>query len=69
MEKCFSLAQQQRCITHKVRGIEHHLNYSHLSSETPTGDPLNLKDTQKQRSSEIVSDACKIYQSPQVSDA
>jgi transposase-like protein len=30
MKKCFPIAQQQRCITHKVRGIERHLSYADL---------------------------------------
>jgi len=63
------LAQQQLCITHKIRGIERHLNYGNLPSVTPTGNPLKLKDARKQRSSEIITDAYKIYQSPQYSDA
>ena len=69
MKKCFPLAQQQLCITHKIRGIERHLNYGNLPSVTPTGNPLKLKDARKQRSSEIITDAYKIYQSPQYSDA
>jgi transposase-like protein len=69
MENCFPLAQQQRCIAHKIRGIERYLHYSHLPSVTPTGDLLKPKDARKQRSSEIISDAYQIYQSPQISDA
>src|SRR5512141_868009 len=69
METGFALAQQQRCITHKIRGIERHLHYSHLPSITPTGDPLKAKDARKQRSSAIISDAYQIYQASQASDA
>lgn len=69
MKKCFPLAQQQLCITHKIRGIERHLNYGHLPSVTPTGDPLKQKEARKERSFELTSDAYKIYQAPQVSDA
>jgi transposase-like protein len=69
MKKCFPLAQQQLCITHKIRGIERHLNYYHLPSVTATGSSLKPKEARKQRSFEITSDAYKIYQAPQVSDA
>jgi transposase-like protein len=70
MKKCFPLAQQQLCITHKIRGIERHLKYCHLPSVTPTvAAPLKPKEARQQRSFEITSDAYKIYQSPQVSDA
>jgi transposase-like protein len=69
MKKCFPLAHQQLCITHKIRGIERHLNYSHLPSVTPAGCPLKPKEARKQRSFQITSDAYKIYQAPQVSDA
>ena len=69
MKKCFPLAQQQLCITHKIRGIERHLNYGYLPSVTPTGASLKPKESRKQRSSEIITDAYKIYQAPQVSDA
>jgi putative transposase len=69
MKKCFPLAQQQLCITHKIRGIERHLNYYHLPSVTAAGCSLKPKEARKQRSFEITSDAYKIYQAPQVSDA
>ena len=69
MKKCFPLAQQQLCITHKIRGIERHLNYYHLPSVTATGCSLKTKEARKQRSFQITSDAYKIYQAPQVSDA
>jgi transposase-like protein len=69
MKKCFPLAQQQLCITHKIRGIERHLNYDNLDSVNANGSPLKAKEARKQRSFEITSDAYKIYQAPQASDA
>ena len=69
IKKCFPLAQQQLCITHKIRGLERHLNYGHLPSVTATGSSLKPKEARKQRSFEITSDAYKIYQAPQASDA
>jgi len=69
IKKCFPLAQQQLCITHKIRGLERHLDYCHLPSVTATGSSLKPKEARKQRSFEITSDAYKIYQAPQASDA
>ena len=69
MKKCFPLAQQQLCITHKIRGIERHLDYCHLPSVTGAGCSLKPKEARKQRSFEITSDAYNIYQASQVSDA
>jgi len=69
MKKCFPLAQQQLCITHKIRGIERHLNYGNLASATATVAPLKAKEARKERSFEITSDAYKIYQAPQASEA
>jgi len=63
MKKCFPIAQQQRCITHKVRGIERHLNYSDLPESTFTGQPLKPSDAKQQRRFEIISDAYAIYES------
>jgi transposase-like protein len=62
MAKCFPLAQQQRCITHKVRGIERHLSYSHLPQFTLSGEPLKSSEARQQRRFEITSDAYEIYQ-------
>ncbi len=62
MKKGFPHAQQQRCITHKVRGIERHLNYSDLPQFTPTGQSLKPNDAKQQRRFEITNDAYEIYQ-------
>ncbi|MCY7332931.1 MAG: transposase [Pseudanabaena sp. CAN_BIN31] len=69
MQKCFPIAQQQRCITHKVRGIERHLNYSDLPQSTPTGQPLKPSEAKQQRRFEIISDAYRIYEADLESDA
>lgn len=61
MAKCFPLAQQQRCITHKVRGIERHLSHAHLSQFALTGEPLKPSEARQQRRFEITSDAYEIY--------
>ena len=69
MQKCFLSSQQQRCITHKVRGIERHLNYSGLPQSTPTGQPLKISEARQQRRFEIISDAYQIYETDLESDA
>jgi len=69
MKKCFPIAQQQRCITHKVRGIERHLNYTDLPQSTPTGQKLKLSEARQQRRFDIISDAYKIYEADLESDA
>jgi len=69
MQKCFPNAQQQRCITHKVRGIERHLNYSDLPQSTPTGKPLKPSEAKQQQRFEIISDAYRIYETDLESDA
>jgi len=69
MTKCFPNAQQQRCITHKVRGIERHLNYANLPQVTPTGQPIKPNDAKVQRRFEITNDAYEIYRATVESDA
>jgi len=69
MKKCFPSAQQQRCITHKVRGIERHLRYSDLPQSTSTGQPLKLSEAKQQRRFQIISDAYAIYDADLESDA
>ena len=69
MKKCFPVSQQQRCITHKVRGIERHLNYSDLPKSTPTGQTIRPSEAKQQRRFEIISDAYAIYESDLESDA
>lgn len=58
----FPNAQQQRCITHKVRGIERHMNYLELPKIDGQQKPLKPTDAKNQRRSEIVSDAYEIFE-------
>jgi putative transposase len=69
MAKCLPTAEQQRCITHKVRGVERHLSYSNLPPSSPTGQPLKPAEARQQRRFEITSDAYEIYQSNLEPDA
>lgn len=54
-------AQQQRCITHKVRGLERYLSYNPLPETNKQGDVLKSEKAKRQRRFEIQSDAYKIY--------
>jgi putative transposase len=54
-------AQQQRCITHKVRGLERYLSYAQLAETNEQGDKLKPEKAKRQRRFEIQSDAYKIY--------
>lgn len=57
-------AKQQRCITHKVRGMERYLSYAQLPSETPEGQPLQPEAAKRQRRHEIKAAAYEIYKAP-----
>ena len=57
-------AQQQRCITHKVRRIVDHLNYQQLPTHDELGQPLSSSDAQQQRRKAIKTDAYEIYNAP-----
>ncbi|MCC3410131.1 MAG: transposase [Microcoleus sp. PH2017_10_PVI_O_A] len=61
LQKTLPQARQQRCITHKVRGIERYLSYAELSSTDERGQPLKSEDAKRQRRFEIESDAYAIY--------
>jgi putative transposase len=65
----FPNAQQQRCITHKVRGIERHLNYEHLPQVDAQQQPLKLADAKQQRRFEITSDAYEVFEATDVLQA
>lgn len=65
----FPNAQQQRCITHKVRGIERHLNYQELPQVDAQQQPLKLTDAKQQRRFEITSDAYDIFEAVDVNQA
>jgi putative transposase len=66
---CFPNAQQQRCITHKVRGIERHLNYQDLPKLDGQQKRLKPAEAKKQRRFEIISDAYQIFEAPNLSEA
>jgi transposase-like protein len=55
-------AQQQRCITHKVRGIERYLSDAQLPQVDRNGQPLKPDEAKRLRRFEIKSDAYEIYE-------
>jgi putative transposase len=65
----FPNADQQRCITHKVRGIERHMNYLELPKLESEEKSLKVSEIKKQRRFEITSDAYQIYDAPDLSSA
>ncbi|HEY9662459.1 MAG TPA: transposase [Allocoleopsis sp.] len=62
LRKMLPNAQQQRCITHKVRGIERYLSYAQLSEGDANGEELKNNEAKQQRCYEIASQAYKIYE-------
>ncbi|MBK8432922.1 MAG: transposase [Chloroflexi bacterium] len=64
MEAAFPLTQLQRCITHKVRGMERYLSYQELPTVSLTGESLTLTEAKRQRLQEIQTDAYEIYKQP-----
>jgi transposase-like protein len=61
LNKALPNAQQQRCITHKVRGIERYLSYEDLPKTDDKGQTLSREDAKRQRRFTIASDAYEIY--------
>lgn len=59
-------AQQQRCITHKVRGLDRYLAYAELSTLSNEGDVLSPEDSKRQRRHEIKAQAYEIYKAESV---
>ncbi len=62
LKKTLPNAQQQRCITHKVRGIERYLSYAQLPQADATEQPLKPDEAKRQRRFEIASEAYQIYE-------
>lgn len=69
MKQFLPHAKQQRCITHKVRGIKRYLCYEQLPKPSSKQEPMSLSDLKKQRCFEIQSDAYDIYNAPSLQEA
>lgn len=55
-------AKQQRCITHKVRGVERYLSYAELPEMDQQNRPLKPEEAKRQRRFEVKADAYQIYE-------
>ena len=63
-------AQQQRCTTHKVRGMKRYLTYQQLSpSSEETASKFDEQQAKQQRRYEIQNDAYDIYRAKSWSEA
>lgn len=62
-------AAQQRCITHKVRGLEPYLTYAHLPDQDAQGQPLSTVQAKRLRLFEIQQAAYAIYDAPTAAEA
>lgn len=55
-------AQQQRCITHKVRGMKSYLTYAHLPETDEAGQALTKAEAKKHRWQAIKQEAYDIFE-------
>ena len=69
MKKSLPQAKQQRCITHKVRGIKRYLCYEQWPEVSSERESMSLGELKKQRCFEIQSDAYDIYSAPSSKEA
>ncbi len=61
MKERLPQASQQRCTTHKVRGMKPYLAYNQLPDEDELGQPLSPSEAKKQRWQLVKNDAYDIY--------
>ena len=57
MKQCLPNAQQQRCMTHKVRGMKPYLTYDKMPETDELGHALTISEAKKQRWQTIKRDA------------
>jgi transposase-like protein len=69
IEKKLPHAQQQRCITHKVRSITRYLTYKKLSNTNQNGQSVDLSVAKAAHRQEIISDAYHIFDAPNYDEA
>ncbi len=69
MAQCLPQAVQQRCITHKVRGMEPKLTFAQLPEKDKNGHVLTQSEAKDVRRFEIAQDAYAIYDAPTLSEA
>ncbi|MCY7334462.1 MAG: transposase [Pseudanabaena sp. CAN_BIN31] len=66
LKKNLPNAQQQRCITHKVRGLERYLSYAQAPEVESNTQPLKTDEAKRHRRFQISSDAYQIYNADNV---
>jgi transposase-like protein len=64
MKQSLPHAQQQRCITHKVRGMKPYLTYKQLPLHDEVGKPLPTTAAKQQRWQAIQQEAYDIFEAP-----
>lgn len=64
MAHCLPQAEQQRCITHKVRGMKPYLTYAQLPQTDESGQALTKTVAKQQRWQAIKQDAYDIFDAP-----
>jgi len=69
MKQYLPKARQQRCITHKVRGLKPYLTYSDLPQPSDTGQLLSESEAKQQRWQQIKHEAYAIYKAPAYAQA
>lgn len=58
-------AKQQRCVVHKIRGLERAFCYRNLTMiDSVTGEPLTYEAARRQRRQQLSSDAHAIFEAP-----
>ena len=69
MGQCLPQAQQQRCVTHKVRGMKPYLTYAQLPAADDCQPPLSNSEAKTQRWQTIKRDAYDIFEASTLQDA
>jgi transposase-like protein len=69
MTQCLPQAQQQRCITHKVRGMKQYLSYSQLPDTDDSPQTLSKSEFKKLLWKAIKQDAYDIFDAPTLEHA
>ena len=63
-------AQQQRCVVHKIRGLERHFCYRDLLSTDPTTQaPLTFEQARRLRREQVTTEAHAIFEAPSRAEA
>ena len=62
-------AKQQRCITHKVRGMNRYLTYQNLPDTDEDGNLLTAENAKRRHWYQLKRDAYAIYDEPSLSEA